>query len=99
MVTPMSFAKFWTIWANCGISRNCSVMSWVEKPDECPAAASSDFALLRFWERWAMLVFVDGNTGANGLSLPRSDSPLNRAVTVCGRLMDSARACQGEVAA
>ena len=37
-----------------------------------PAAASSDFALAMFCARCGTLVFVDGKTGANGLSLPRS---------------------------
>ena len=41
-------------------------------PDECPAAAISDFALAMSSARCGTLVFVDGNTGANGLSLPRS---------------------------
>ena len=47
-------------------------MSLVENPDGCPAAASSDLAWLMFCTRWGTLVFVDGKTGANGLSLPRS---------------------------
>ena len=47
-------------------------MSWVENPELCPAAASSDLAWLMFCVRWATLVLVDGKTGANGLSLPMS---------------------------
>ena len=43
-----------------------------------------------FCVRCAMDVSVDGNTGANGLSLPRSDKPLNSAVTICGRFSVSA---------
>ena len=38
-----------------------------------PAADSSDLALAMLCARWAMLVSVDGNTGANGLSLPTSE--------------------------
>src|ERR1700689_2750589 len=79
-----------TIWANSGISSRDSVMSLVENPDGCPAAASSDLAWLMFSARWAMLVFVDGKTGANGLSLPMSAKPLNSAVTISGRLRVSA---------
>ena len=47
-------------------------MSWVENPEPCPAAASSDLAWLTFCARCGMLVLVDGKTGANGLSLPMS---------------------------
>ena len=48
------------------------MVRWVSNPDACPAAASSDFAWAMSWVRCGTLVFVDGNTGANGLSLPRS---------------------------
>ena len=65
-------------------------MSWVENPDGWPAADSSDLAWLRFCTRCGTLVLVDGNTGANGLSLPMSAKPLNSAVTICGRLRVSA---------
>src|SRR5216683_6451674 len=60
-------------------------MSCVENPDGCPAAESSDLALATFCARCAMLVSVDGKTGAKGLSLPRSAKPLNSALTVSGR--------------
>ena len=46
--------------------------SWVLNPEPCPAAESSDLALAMFCVRCATLVLVDGKTGANGLSLPRS---------------------------
>ena len=62
----------------------------VVKPFGCPAAASSDLALARFWVRCAIEVLVDGNTGANGLSLPRSAKPLNSACTMAGRSSVSA---------
>src|SRR5580704_834663 len=60
-------------------------MSCAENPDGCPAAASRDLALAMFSARCAMLVSVDGKTGAKGLSLPRSALPLNRALTMLGR--------------
>ena len=59
-------------------------------PEPCPAAASSDLALARFCARCGTLVSVDGKIGANGLSLPMSASPLNSALTICGRLSVSA---------
>ena len=45
-----------------------------------PAAASSALAFSRSCWRWATLVSVEGKTGANGLSLPRSAFPVEEAV-------------------
>ena len=90
MVTPICFAACTTIWAYCGISTNCSVISCVVNPDACPAADSSDFALAMFCARWATVVLVDGKTGANGLSLPMAALPLNSACTMAGRSSVSA---------
>ena len=92
--TPIAAADSTTIWAKSGISWTCSVISWVLNPEGCPAADSSDLALLMSCARCAMLVLVDGKTGANGLSLPRSALPLNSACTICGRLSESAIACR-----
>ena len=63
-------------------------------PDGCPAADSSDFALAMFIARWATVWFVDGKTGANGLSLPMAALPLNSACTMAGRSSVSAIACR-----
>jgi len=47
-----------------------------------------------FCVRWGTLVLVDGKTGANGLSLPRSPKPFYSAVIGSGRFRESAMATQ-----
>src|SRR5690348_3822668 len=94
MFTPICLADWAMIWAYWGISTKFSVTSWVLNPEPWPAAASSDLALAMSWVRWATLVLVDGKTGANGLSLPRSAKPLNSALTIAGRSRVSAIACR-----
>src|ERR1035441_7324641 len=59
-------------------------MRGVLKPLAYPAFASSFLASAKFWARWATGT-VDGNTGAKGLSLPRSAYPLKSAFTSPGR--------------
>ena len=72
MVTPMAFA-------DCGhdlrvLGDLLHVVAGQLRGEAVrqPAADSSDLASAMFFARWATVVLVDGNTGANGLSLPMS---------------------------
>ena len=46
--------------------------------------------MVRSWVRCGTLVLVEGNFGANGLSLPTSPRPWSSACTIAGRSSDSA---------
>src|SRR5580704_13731747 len=92
MRTPIAFPAFCTTTARSGISMYFSVVSVTSKPLATPACASSCFALAMSILRCGAPASDDGNTGANGLSLPSCALPRNRPRTITSRSSESAMA-------
>ncbi len=91
MLAPISFALSATICAYSGTSPCLMATSSLSKPSR-PASASSALASSIACSRWGTDVSVWANTGANGLSLPRSALPWNRPSISSWRLIVSATA-------
>ena len=88
---PAGRTSCWMSWARSGISKPFQVSSFTVKPLGLPAASSSCLALAT--SRWRCSTFaVDLNTGAKGLSLPKSDFVSSRPFTSDCRLTSSAMA-------
>ena len=90
IVIPAWRTFCWISCARSGISKPFQPASWTRNPSSWPAAASSSFALRTSCWRWATSLAVEGKTGANGLSLPKSDFVSSRPSTRSRRLTSSA---------
>ena len=90
IVIPAWRTFCWISCARSGISKPFQPASWTRNPSSWPAAASSSFALRTSCWRWATSFAVEGKTGANGLSLPKSDFVSSRPSTRSRRLTSSA---------
>ena len=92
-VIPTLAASFWSSWARSPSSKPSHVLS-VADALLTPASFSSALAFSRSCLRWGTLLSVEGNTGANGLSLPTSAFPAKRPSTSALRSTASAIACR-----
>ena len=88
-LSPIFAASFCRSWARSGSSKPSHV-SIVTDALLTPACCMSALAFSRSCLRCATLLSVDGNTGANGLSLPKSDLPAMRPLTSAARSTASA---------
>lgn len=89
---PIAFAAFCTTTARSGISMYFSVVSVTSKPFATPASLISFLACAMSILRCGTARSLDGNTGANGLSLPTCARPRNSPFTMTSRSIASASA-------